>query len=83
VGAKDVAFDVTSGPIFSFLSADVDRIVTFVIAEPNPTDVSGVGWNSREAAAGRPTLTVTTIPEPGSAALLAVALGGLAIRRRR
>ena len=60
LGTVDVAFDAASGPALNFINADADKNVTFVIAEPDPVDTSGVAWNSREAASGQPTLIVTT-----------------------
>jgi len=60
LGTLDVAFDAASGPVIDFINADADKIVTFVIAEPDPVDISGVAWNSREAASGQPALIVTT-----------------------
>ncbi len=63
VGAK-TAFDVTSGPVFNFLTADTDKIVTFLIAVDDPVNASGIIFSSKEAASGAPVLTVTTTPPP-------------------
>ena len=60
LGTVDVAFDAASGPALNFINADADKIVTLVIAEPDPVDTSGVAWNSHETASGQPTLIVTT-----------------------
>ncbi len=65
-GTVDVAFDVASGPVFDFITADADRVVTFVVAEQDPSDTGGVAWNSREAATGQPVLKIQrgTPPQP-------------------
>ena len=84
-GGADTAFNVSSGSVFNFMNADADKVLTFVIAETDPTDAGGVGWNSRDAATGKPTLTVTTVPEPSSLACVALGaflLGGGRFRRR-
>ena len=60
LGSVDVAFDAASGPVLNCINADADKIVTLVIAEPDPVDTSGVAWNSREAASGQPALIVMT-----------------------
>jgi hypothetical protein len=58
------AFDVTSGPVFDFLAADADKIVTFLIAVDDPASGGGEIFSTREAASGMPVLTVTTPPPP-------------------
>ena len=58
-GTTTTAFDVTSGAVLDFVNADADKIVTFLVAEADPSDSDGYRVNSREAASGRPTLTVT------------------------
>ncbi len=58
------AFEVSSGPVLNFVQADADKIVTFLIAEADPSDNSGDRYNSREAATGQPVLTVTTETAP-------------------
>src|SRR5690606_10537332 len=59
-----VGFDVTEGPIFDFIAADADKVVTFFIAETDPTDNSGDAYNSREAASGKPSLQLFTGTPP-------------------
>lgn len=51
-GASDShnrVFDVTGGRIHDFISADADKIVTFLIVEQDPPDSTGLSWHSREA----------------------------------
>lgn len=80
--ANFTAFDVTSGAHVNFLNADTNNTITFIIVDP-VNDVPGSGWATKENGAGvlKPTLTITTVPEP-SAALLG-GLGLLALLRRR
>lgn len=54
------AVDASSGPMLNFMNADADKIVTFLIAEADPTDTPGDRFHAREASSGQPTLTVTT-----------------------
>lgn len=58
----------------AFFEADVDGLVTIAIVD-NTVGVDGIGW------ADGAVLNVSTVPEPGSLALLG--LGGLALLRRR
>lgn len=76
-------FDVTSGTFLDFLNASGDNDVTFVVLDLG-TAGGGSGWATKESSVDlKPTLTLTSIPEPSSAVLLG--LGGLALilRRRR
>ena len=78
-GQVDTVFDVTSGAVLNFIAADADKIVTFVIAEQDPVDTSGNAWNSREAATGKPLLTVngnTVAPSTNSTQLIKAYLVG-------
>jgi hypothetical protein len=61
-GASDThnrVLDVTRGPVFDFISADEDQVVTFLIVEQDPPDTSGLSWHSKEAttAAFRPKMS--------------------------
>lgn len=67
-------FDVSSGPVLDFVNADADKVVTFLIAEADPSDIPGDRYNAREASTGQPVLTVTTGATPFS--LLRVVLVG-------
>ena len=71
-------FDVSSGPVMDFVRADADKIVTFLIAEADPSDTPGDRYNSREAATGKPVLTVTTgtQPPPGPKLIRVVIVAG-------
>lgn len=73
----DTAFDVGPGPLLDFLNAATGD-VTLLIAEPGTADVSGVAWNSREAANGQPRLTLDSEPAVAAAApkLIRVVLVG-------
>lgn len=81
VGLETI-LNVSSGSVFDFINADADKIVTFVIAKQDAdTSTSGTAWSSREAASGKPLLTISTVPEPSS--VLLGGLGLLALLRRR
>ncbi len=71
-------FDVTSGPVLNFVNADSDKVVTFVIAEADPSDQAGDIFDSREASSGKPTLTVSTDPQtaPTAPSIIQVVLQG-------
>jgi|GEM_PF-1924490 len=61
------AFDVTSGALLDFVNNDADGVVSFLLAEADPTDTPGDRYNAREATTGQPVLTVTnavTTPPP-------------------
>ncbi|HSI33815.1 MAG: DNRLRE domain-containing protein [Phycisphaerae bacterium] len=85
-GSED-AFNVASGPVFDYIGADADKVLTFVIAADRNTGAGGVAWASREATSSAtwPTLTLLTTPapEPGTIGLLGTAAAGLLVRRRR
>ncbi len=70
------AFDVTSGPVLDFVHADADKVVTFMIAEADPSDTPGDSFNSREAASGKPTLTVSTDAQVVPSIIQVVLQGG-------
>ena len=57
-------FDVVSGPVVDFVNADADKVVTFLVAEADPSDIPGDRYNAREASTGPPVLTVTTGANP-------------------
>lgn len=79
--AVNTVFDVTSGNYLDFLNASTDSIVTFVIVDTT-INTTGSGWATKEhTTALTPTLTIVSIPEPSSLALLA--LSGLALISRR
>src|SRR4051812_24130746 len=39
-------FNVTSGPVLDFVKADADKVVTFLIAEADPSDTPGDRYNA-------------------------------------
>lgn len=73
----ETGFNVSSGPLLDFLNAATGD-VTLLIAEPGAADISGVAWNSREAATGQPQLTLTSdaVPVAASPTLIRVVLIG-------
>ncbi len=70
------AFNVMSGPVIDFVNADADKVVTFVIAEADPSDTPGDSFNSRDAASGKPMLTVSTAAQPSPAIIQVILQGG-------
>jgi len=58
-GTIDVAFN-SNPAVLDFINSDSDKVITFVIAEPDPADTGGVAWNSRESAVGLPALIINT-----------------------
>ncbi|MGN6505544.1 MAG: DNRLRE domain-containing protein [Tepidisphaeraceae bacterium] len=87
VGTLETAFDVSSGPVFDFIGADSDKIVTFVLNQQTTTGQGGQQWSSKEATdtSMQPLLTVTTsseTPEPAALAVVSLVAVG-AMKRRR
>ncbi len=81
VAAVDQA---TGGSAVAFINADGDRIITFIIARTETPDDNGIAWATKESTysgIAKPLLTVYTVPEPATLALLG--LGGLFIKRKR
>ena len=78
-GAETV-FDVTEGELIDFIKTGSDKTVTFVIAKQDDATGNGTAWSSREAATGKPRLTITTkAPEPMSYALIGACVFGVVV----
>lgn len=73
-GITDEVFHINTPDLLSFINADTNNTVTFVVFA---TTQSGnfEAFNSKEAASGGPTLTL--VPEPATLSLLA--FGGVAL----
>jgi hypothetical protein len=70
------AFDAGSGPVLDFVNADADKIVTFLIAEDDPSDSPGTTFSTRETPAQAPLLTVSCVPTTTAPAVIRVLLLG-------
>lgn len=68
------AFNASSGPVLDFVNADADKIVTFLIAETDPTDEPGNFFSTRESPARTPLLTVSCVPTSTAPAVIRVLL---------
>lgn len=75
----------TSQALIDFINADTDNRGTLILRRISGTGSNNLGFGSKENdVLVQPTLSVImAIPEPATASMFGLAIGGLALRRRR